>query len=112
MSSATRGDVTIVKAEEIQRSLLLPVVLLILAIVYDLSPVDVIPDVPIFGYVDDFFITATAFLNFLQKWLEGSRLVLAGMVKWLKWVIVLLGIMAVSLVGLAVCGIVKLFSAL
>ncbi|NLN60281.1 MAG: DUF1232 domain-containing protein [Deltaproteobacteria bacterium] len=93
---------------EKQPSLLLPVILLILAILYDVSPVDIVPDIPIVGYIDDFFITATALLHFLQKWMEGTSLVLAGMLKWLKWAVVFIGMIAVSLVGLAAYGIVKL----
>jgi len=42
------------------RSLAFPVFLLILAIIYDISPIDIIPDIPVVGYVDDFFITAAA----------------------------------------------------
>jgi len=111
MSQISQDDVSTVERGS-EHSLVLPVILLILAVVYDLSPVDVIPDVPVAGYIDDFFITVTAFLNFFQKWLEGSSLVLAAIVQWLKWGVVFLGVMAVSLVGLAVYGIVKLISAL
>ena len=35
----------------------------ILSIAYVLSPVDAIPDVPIIGWVDDFFVASVAGLN-------------------------------------------------
>lgn len=44
------------------------VFLLILAILYDLSSIDLIPDIPVIGYVDDFFITVGAFLCLLERW--------------------------------------------
>jgi hypothetical protein len=102
----------LIEDQETQRSMVLPVILLILAVVYDLSPVDVIPDIPVVGYVDDFFITVIAFFNFLQKWLEGSSLLISSMFKWMKWGVVFLGIMAVSLVGFAFWGVVKLITAI
>ncbi len=36
-----------------ERSLVIPFVFLVLAILYDLSPIDIIPDIPVIGYVDD-----------------------------------------------------------
>jgi len=92
-----------------QRSMVFPVVLFMLAIIYDISPIDLIPDIPVVGYVDDFFITAIATLNLLEKWLQDSSIVLASLLRLAKWLVVFTGIIAVSLVGLAAWGIVKLF---
>ena len=37
-----------------------------LAALYDVSPVDIIPDIPVVGWIDDILITLTAFLNCIQ----------------------------------------------
>lgn len=95
--------------QQAQRSIVFPVVLFMLAILYDISPIDLIPDIPVVGYVDDFFITAIATLNLLEKWLQDSSIVLASLLRLAKWLVVFTGIIAVSLVGLAAWGIVKLF---
>ena len=99
----------IVMNQPSRRSMVFPVVLFVLAILYDISPIDLIPDIPVVGYVDDFFITAIATLNLLEKWFQDSSIVLASLLRLSKWLVVFVGIIAVSLVGLAVWGIVKLF---
>lgn len=81
-----------------------------LALLYDVSPVDIIPDIPVIGWIDDFFITATATLNLVQKCAQGSMQWLAMIAKTLKWLIVIVGIIAVSLVALVGAAIVKLFT--
>lgn len=93
-----------------ERSLVGPIILLALAILYDLSPVDIIPDFPVIGHIDDLIITAIATLNLLQKWLENFSMTLAGLLGLMKWLVSLVGIIAVSLLGLASWGIVKLFT--
>ena len=93
-----------------ERSLVIPVVFLVLAILYDLSPIDIIPDIPVIGYVDDLMITAIATLNLMQKWFEDTSGILAAAVGFMKWLVILIGIIAVSLVGLIVWGAVKFFA--
>jgi hypothetical protein len=90
-----------------ERSLVIPFVFLVLAILYDLSPIDIIPDIPVIGYVDDLIITAIATLNLMQKWFEDTSGILAAALGFMKWLVVLIGIIAVSLVGLIVWGAVK-----
>ncbi len=93
-----------------ERSLVVPVILLILAILYDLSPIDIIPDIPVIGYIDDLFVTATATLNLLQKWLRDSSTILSSMLGMIKWIVIFAGIIAVLLFGMAGWGIVKAFT--
>jgi uncharacterized membrane protein YkvA (DUF1232 family) len=93
-----------------ERSMVVPVLLFALAILYDLSPIDIIPDIPIIGYFDDLLITAAATLNLLQKWLKNTSVVLAAALGFMKWLVIFVGIIAVSLVGLIVLGIVKFFA--
>ena len=61
------------------------------------------------GYVDDLIITAIATLNLMQKWFEDTSGILAAALGFMKWLVVLIGIIAVSLVGLIVWGAVKFF---
>ena len=74
-----------------------------LSVAYLFSPVDIIPDIPIVGWVDDFFITTTAGLNLLQGYA-------AQLVKMIKWGIIILGVICIALVLLLGTLIVKMFS--
>lgn len=95
---------------ESKSSMVMPIVWMALALLYDISPVDIIPDIPVIGWVDDFFVTATATLNFIQKAAEDSEEWLATIAKTLKWIIVLLGVIAILLILLCGTLIMGLFS--
>ena len=92
-----------------EQSLAVSMELFIMAIIYLISPVDLIPDVPVIGHIDDFFVTATATLNLFQKWLENTSMILSSMLGLLKWLVIFAGIGAVSLGGMALWGIAKIF---
>lgn len=83
-------------------NMVMPIIWMAAALLYDVSPLDVIPDVPVIGWIDDFFITATATLNLIQKAVEDSVPWLAQIAKNLKWIMIILGIIAIILVVL--CG--------
>lgn len=91
-------------------NLVMPIVWMVLAVLYDVSPVDIIPDIPVVGWVDDFFITATATLNLIQKAAADSAEGLSAIAKTLKWITLILGIIAILLVVLCGTLIVKMFS--
>jgi hypothetical protein len=93
-----------------ERSMVVSVFLFVLAILYDLSPIDIIPDIPVIGYFDDLLITAAATLNLLQKWLQDTSIVFAAALGLMKWLVIFVGIIAVSMVGLIIWGAVKLFA--
>jgi len=65
----------------------------------------------VIGHIDDLMITAIATLNLLQKWFEDTSNTLAAVLGFMKWLVIFVGIIAVSLVGLIVWGIVKFFTA-
>jgi len=109
MSQQNYATDAIVVDQQQEKSLAPSIFLFILAIAYVLSPVDAIPDVPVIGHIDDFFVAAIATLNLLQNWLARTSVTLAAMLGWLKWFVVFVGIIAAALVGLAVWGITKLF---
>jgi len=81
-----------------------------LSVAYLFSPVDIIPDIPVVGWVDDFFITATAGLNLLQGYAADSSQALAQIVKMFKWGLIILGIICIALILLLGTLIVKMFS--
>lgn len=81
-----------------------------LAVLYDISPVDVIPDIPVVGWVDDFFITATAGLNLIQQYTSESMLWLSTIAKTLKWLTIILGVIVVLLVAIFASMIVSFFT--
>ena len=110
MSQANEASEVQVISQDSERSMVVPVVFLVLAILYDLSPIDIIPDIPVVGYFDDLIITAIATLNFLQKWFEDTSGTLAAALGFMKWLVIFVGVIAVSLVGVIVWGIVKFFA--
>ena len=89
---------------------LISLVLAGLALIYDISPVDIVPDIPVVGWVDDFFVTATAVLNLVQCFTEESEQRLSRMAKLLKWFVATLGVIVVLLVVLFASVIVSLFT--
>lgn len=81
-----------------------------LAIVYDISPVDIIPDIPVVGWVDDFFITATAGLNLIEQHTKESMQWLSTIAKTLKWMTIILGAIVILLVAIFASLIVSFFT--
>jgi len=110
MSQKNNESAVAILAHPDEKSMFPSVTLFVLAIIYVLSPIDIIPDVPVVGHVDDLFVAAIATLNLMQKWFEGSSIILALIFKWFKWLVVLVGLIAISIAGLAFYGIVKLVS--
>ncbi|MDD3846867.1 MAG: DUF1232 domain-containing protein [Syntrophorhabdaceae bacterium] len=94
--------------QHLEKSLLVPVILFILAMLYDISPVDMIPDIPVIGHIDDALVTLTATLNLLQKSLGDFSGFLASLLGLAKWLVISTGIIAVSLIGLFIWSISKL----
>ncbi|MBF0317320.1 MAG: DUF1232 domain-containing protein [Nitrospirae bacterium] len=89
------------------RSVKLPLLLLLLAFVYDVSPVDIIPDVPIVGWIDDLFVTAAAAINVIHALVDDQNSALARLVGMFKWMVIFVGIIAVCLVLISMFGIIR-----
>lgn len=85
-------------------------IMLVLALLYGVSPVDIIPDIPVVGWVDDFFINVTAILNLIQAECHQTNETLASIAKGLKWVAIGIGVVVILLVLLLGSFIVSLFS--
>ena len=87
----------------------LSVLIAMAALVYDLSPIDAVPDaLPVFGWLDDFGFTAMAALNLYQQFAKDQGALAVRLAKYVKWMLVALVVIAGVAVGGLVALIVKL----
>ena len=86
-----------------------PWVLMVLCLLYGISPVDLIPDIPIVGQIDDLIILASGTLNLVQRYMERADSSLTTIVKVTKWIIIALGAIVILLLALFAVAIVNLF---
>ena len=84
-------------------------VLMALCLLYGISPVDIIPDIPVVGQIDDLIILASGGLNLVQRYMERAESSLATIVKVVKWIVVALGAIVILLLALFAVAIVSLF---
>lgn len=79
------------------------------AILYALSPVDILPDVvPFAGWADDLLITVTGGLNLLQSYAKEGNETLAGILGAIKWVVIILGVIAIAIIALLIFVVYKI----
>ena len=86
-----------------------PWVIMALCLLYGVSPVDIIPDIPIVGQIDDLIILASGSLNLAQRYMERSDSSLTSFVKVTKWIVIALGAIVILLLALFAVAIVNLF---
>lgn len=83
----------------------------ILCGLYAISPIDIIPDViPVVGWADDILAVVAGGLNLIQANLAQTNQTLAGILKFVKWVVIILGgllVAVVALLGVAAYNIFK-----
>ena len=84
-------------------------VLMALCLLYGISPIDIIPDIPIVGQIDDLIILASGTLNLVQCYMERAESSLATIVKVVKWMVIALGAIVIILLALFAVAIVSLF---
>lgn len=82
-------------------------ILFILSLVYGVYPVDVVPDMPIVGWIDDITIMAAAFTNLIQQQFFQANHTLNELLKILKWLFVLGSVFIFLVAVLIVTLIVK-----
>ncbi len=75
-------------------------IITLLGAVYAVSPLDVIPDIPIIGWIDDFFVLSAAILNLLEHTTGKTNYTLRSVLKVFKWAVMLLGIIIILLLVL------------
>ena len=84
-------------------------VLMVLCLLYGVSPVDIIPDIPVVGQIDDLIILASGALNLVQRYMERADSSLTTVVKVVKWIVIALGAIVILLLALFAVAIVNLF---
>ncbi|TXJ40146.1 YkvA family protein [Brachyspira pilosicoli] len=85
-----------------------PCIPLILAIIYTVSPVDLVPDVlPVVGWFEDALFLVVGGLNGVQNGLLDANSSLRGIVKFLKWGLLILGGIGILIVVLLVVLVFK-----
>ncbi|MBF0563737.1 MAG: hypothetical protein HQK89_00685 [Nitrospirae bacterium] len=85
-----------------KKSLKIPVTLAILAIIFDL-----VPNVPVAGWIEDIFVTAAALLNILDHALPDRLAWIARIVRTIKWALIVLGVMVLALGAFGIYGIIR-----
>ena len=84
-------------------------VIMALCLLYGISPVDLIPDIPIVGLIDDLIILLSGSLNLVQRYMERADSSLTAIVKVAKWIVIALGVIVIILLALFAVAIVNLF---
>ncbi len=81
---------------------------LILALVYTISPVDLVPDfIPIVGWFEDALFVIVGGLNGIQNGILDANSSLRTLIKFVKWGILIIGGIAILIVVLLVVLIFK-----
>ena len=86
-----------------------PWVIMALCLLYGISPVDLIPDIPIVGQIDDLIILESGTLDLGQRYMERADSSLTTLVKVAKWIVIALGAIVIILLALFAVAIVSLF---
>ena len=75
--------------EEKEESHIWAWILMGLALLYTVSPVDILPDfIPVLGWVDDALAIITGGLNVVRSYLKQTNETGAKIAKYLKWLII------------------------
>ncbi len=74
-----------------------PFVIFSLAVIYVFSPVDIIPDIPVIGWIDDSVILSAATLNMLEKGFGIQSHFFITLLSLIKWIVIILGAIAIAL---------------
>lgn len=82
---------------------IISLVMLGVSVAYDLLPVDLIPDVPFIGWVDDFLVTSSAAINCLQQFNIDISSPVYKVAQWLKWICIALAVLIALVVFAITC---------
>lgn len=68
---------------------------------YAISPIDLIPDIiPVVGWADDILAVVGGSLNLLQATVAQTSQTLAGILKFIKWIVIILGSILVGIIAI------------
>ena len=85
-----------------------PWIPLILALIYTISPVDLVPDfIPIVGWFEDALFVIVGGLNGIQNGILDANSSLRTLIKFVKWGILIIGGIAILIVVLLVVLVFK-----
>lgn len=85
-----------------------PWIPLILAIIYTVSPVDLVPDaLPIVGWLEDALFLIVGGLNSIQNGVLEDNSSLRKIIKFLKWGLLIVGIIGILIIVLLVVLVFK-----
>ena len=85
-----------------------PWIPLILALLYTISPVDLVPDfIPIVGWFEDALFVIVGGLNGIQNGILDANSSLRTLIKFVKWGILIIGGIAILIVVLLVVLVFK-----
>ena len=85
-----------------------PWIPLILALLYTISPVDLVPDfIPIVGWCEDALLLIVGGLNGIQNGILDANSSLRTLIKFVKWGILIIGGIAILIVVLLVVLVFK-----
>ena len=82
-------------------------ILLIAAMIYGVSPVDLVPDSPIIGWIDDFMIGSAALMNFIQQQFFQTNNSLNKLFKQIKWILISIAILITLVAILIIILVIK-----
>lgn len=86
-----------------------PWIPLILALIYTVSPIDLVPDfIPIVGWFEDALLVIVGGLNGIQNGVLEVNSSLRTLIKYLKWGLLIIGGIAILIVVLLVVLVFKL----
>lgn len=73
----------------------LSIVITLLAFAYDASPIDLSPDaIPVLGWLDDAGFTVIALMNLAQQFIANQNSAMVKVLRYSKWIMVLLMVVA------------------
>ncbi len=88
-----------------------PWISLILALIYTVSPIDLVPDfIPIVGWFEDALLVIVGGLNGIQNGILEANSSLRTLIKYLKWGLLIIGGIAILIVVLLVVLVFKVVS--
>jgi hypothetical protein len=94
-------------ASDLQKGL--AVFLMIVSLLYMVSPIDLAPDaIPVVGWLDDVGFLVTATMNVVQQFAKDQNSAMVKILKYAKWFMVIAVVIAALLLGGLIAAIVAL----